>query len=401
MRCMVFARTVREFEMSVLGLQQPAFMQDDEIRMFADSAEKFFTRAAPQKRIDKWMQDGQVERDFWREVGEAGFLGVTVPEEYGGPGGDFRHDVVLADVCSRLGIEGFAITLHNVIITPYVVSHGTEEQKRRWLPKLVSGERVCAIAMSEPGAGSDLQAIRTTALRDGNGYRINGSKTFISNGQVADFVVTVAKTDPTQGARGVSLLVVEPDEADGFRRGKKLDKIGQQAQDTSELFFDDVFVPADNLLGGVEGKGFFQLMAELPKERLIIAVGAQNAMEKAIAYTVEYTKERTAFGQRVFDFQNTQFVLADAKAKAIAGRALVNDCLQRVLDGTLDNTTSAAAKLWVTENEWQVIDACLQLHGGYGYINDYPIARLFRNCRVDRIYGGSNEIMKVLIARSL
>ena len=230
--------------MPVLDVPPPAFMQDPDIQMFADSANRFFERAAPPERVLGWREAGQVERSFWRETGAAGFLGVTVPEAYGGPGADFRHELVLLDVVARQNLEGFALGLHNVIVTPYIVLHGSEEQKRRWLPKLVSGERVCAIAMSEPGAGSDLQAIRTTARRDGDGYRISGSKTFISNGQIADFIVVVAKTDPAQGSRGVSLVVVETDEAQGFRRGKKLDKVGQDAQDTSELFFDDVWVPA-------------------------------------------------------------------------------------------------------------------------------------------------------------
>jgi len=297
--------------------------------------------------------------------------------------------------------EGFALSLHNVIVTPYVILHGTEEQKQRWLPKLVSGERVCAIAMSEPGAGSDLQSIRTTARRDGDGYRISGSKTFISNGQIADFIVVVAKTDPTQGARGVSLLIVETDAAQGFRRGKKLDKIGLDAQDTSELFFDDVWVPAENLLGMQEGKGFSQLMAELPRERLLIAIGAVITMEKALEATIEYVKNRKAFGQRLMDFQNTQFKLAEAKAKATVAKVFINDCIARVLNGSLDGTTAAIAKMWATETEWQIVDDCLQLHGGYGYINEYPIARIFRDSRIARIFGGSTEIMKVIIARSL
>tara|TARA_R110000782_G_scaffold255048_1_gene343627 strand:+ start:25043 stop:26206 length:1164 start_codon:yes stop_codon:yes gene_type:complete len=387
--------------MSTLTLPQPDFMQDEELRMFADAAQRFFSRAAPPERIQKWVDDGQVEREFWTEVGEAGFLGVSLPEEYGGPGGDFRHDIVLCETCARLGLDGFAITLHNVIVSPYIQLHGTEEQKQRWLPKLVSGERVCAIAMSEPGAGSDLQAIRTTALKDGDGYRINGSKTFISNGQIADFIVVVAKTDPSKGARGVSLLVVETDKVEGFRRGNKLDKIGHEAQDTSELFFDNVYIPAENLLGGVEGKGFFQLMAELPRERLIIAVNSVIAMEKAINWTLDYTKDRKAFGQSVFEFQNTQFQLAACKAKAVVARTFVNDCIEKACNGTLDNDTSAIAKMWVTDTEWEIMDACLQLHGGYGYVNEFPIAKQWKNSRIQRIYGGSNEIMKVLIARGL
>jgi acyl-CoA dehydrogenase len=387
--------------MPVLDVPPPAFMEDPDIQMFADAANRFFERAAPPKRVAGWREAGQVERGFWRETGAAGFLGVMVPEAYGGPGADFRHELVLLDVAARQNLEGFALGLHNVIITPYIILHGTEEQKHRWLPKLVSGERVSAIAMSEPGAGSDLQSIRTTARRDGDGYRITGSKTFISNGQVADFIVVVAKTDPSLGSRGVSLLIVETDQVQGFRRGKKLDKIGLDAQDTSELFFDDVWVPADNLLGMEEGKGFSQLMAELPRERLFIAIGAVITMEKALQTTIEYVKNRKAFGQRIIDFQNSQFKLAEAKAKATVAKVFINDCIARLLNGALDGTTAAIAKMWATETEWQIVDDCLQLHGGYGYINDYPIARIFRDSRIARIYGGSTEIMKVIIARSL
>jgi alkylation response protein AidB-like acyl-CoA dehydrogenase len=378
-----------------------SWREDPELVALADGASRFFEREAPPERIAGWREAGQVERAFWRQAGEAGLLGVSIPTQYGGAGGDFRHDVVLVEQVGRHGVEGFALSLHNVIILPYVLAHGTEEQKRRWLPGLCSGESVAAIAMSEPGAGSDLQSIRTTALRDGNGYRINGAKTFISNGQIADFVIVVAKTDPDAGGKGVSLLVVETENAEGFRRGKALDKIGLDAQDTSELFFDDVWVPADNLLGTSEGQGFRQLMAELPRERLVIAVSSVITMEKAVEVTTEYVKQRQAFGQRVFDFQNTQFKLAECKAKAEVARVYVNDCIARQLAGTLDLTSAAIAKLWVTESEWQVVDECLQLHGGYGYINDYPIARMWRNARVQRIYGGSNEIMKLLIARSL
>lgn len=384
-----------------LDFPQPDFMADDELVMFHDAVGKFLDQQAPPERMDKWREAGQVEREFWREAGEAGLLGVSLPTEYGGHGGDFRHDLVVIDQVSRKGTEGFAAALHNVIVAPYINLHGTHEQKQRWLPKMVSGERVAAIAMSEPGAGSDLQAIRTTAVKDGNGYRINGSKTFISNGQIADLVVVVAKTDPAAGARGVSLFVVETDEVEGFRRGKKLDKIGNEAQDTSELFFDDMWVPAQNLLGLEEGKGFIQMMSELPRERLLIAITSVIVMEKALEMTIDYTKQRKAFGQRVFDFQNSQFKIAEMYAKARIAKTFVNDCTQKAIAGTLDNTTSAIAKLWATDTEWEIVDQCLQLHGGYGYINEYPIARLFRNSRISRIYGGSNEIMKMLIARAL
>lgn len=368
---------------------------------FRDTVRAFLAKEVL-PHYDRWEKAGIVDRSVWLAAGRQGLLGIAVPEEFGGGGApDFRYAAVLAEEFARAGAPGLAIGLHNDIIGPYLTSFATEEQKRRWLPKLCSGERVSAIAMSEPGAGSDLQSIRTTALKDGNGYRINGAKTFISNGQIADLIVVVAKTDPAAGGRGVSLLVIETDQVEGFRRGRALDKIGQDAQDTSELFFDDVWVPSENLLGLEEGRGFSQLMAELPRERLIIAVGSVQTMEKAIAVTTDYVKERKAFGQPIFDFQNTQFKLAEAKAKATVAKVFVNDCIERQMAGTLDLTTAAIAKYWVTETEWQIVDDCLQLHGGYGYINDYPIARMFRNSRVQRIYGGSSEIMQLLIARSL
>ena len=387
--------------MAVLDVPEPAYMQDEELRLFSDAVGKFFDQKAPAKRIAKWRADGQVEAEFWREAGEAGLLGVSVPAEYGGHGGDFRYDLVVIEQAMRKDIEGFAASLHNVIVSPYVQLHGTEEQKHRWLPRLVTGELIAAIGMSEPGAGSDLQSVRTTALKSNGGYLINGSKTFISNGQIANFVVVVAKTDPTLGAKGISLLVVETDKVEGFKRGKKLDKIGHEAQDTSELFFDNVLVPAENLLGVVEGKGFYQMMSELPRERILMAIGGVITMEKALATTIEYVKLRKAFGQTVFDFQNTQFKLAECKAKATVAKVFVNDCVAKVLKGELDVTMASIAKLWVTETEWEIVDTCLQLHGGYGYVNEYPIAHMFRNSRIQRIYGGSSEIMKLLIARSL
>lgn len=387
--------------MPVITVPEPEFMAEEEISMFHDAVGKFFDQHAPATRVAKWREAGQVEREFWREAGQAGLLGVSVPGEYGGHGGDFRHDMVVVDQVGRKKVEGFAASLHNVIILPYVVRHGTEEQKKRWLPKLVSGELVSAIAMSEPGAGSDLQSVSTTALRDGNGYRLNGSKTFISNGQTADFIIVVAKTDPSEGAKGISLLCLETDGAEGFERGKKLDKIGLEAQDTSELFFDNVFVPADNLLGGVEGRGFYQLMGELPQERLLIAMQAMHTIERALDITVEYVKERKAFGKTIWDFQNTQFVLADLKARGTAAKVFVNDCIARLLKGELDVATASMAKYWVTELQGEVVDKCLQFHGGWGYINEYEIARMFRDSRISRIFGGSNEIMKMLIARSM
>ena len=387
--------------MPVIDVAQPEFMEDEEISIFADAVGKFYQQHAPEKRVLEWRENGQVDREFWREAGEAGLLGVSVPEEYGGHGGDFRHDMVVIDQQGKHGVEGFAASLHNVIILPYLVRHGTEEQKKKYLPRLVSGDLVSAIAMSEPGAGSDLQAITTTAIKDGNGYRLNGSKTWISNGQIADFIIVVAKTDPKERAKGISLLLLETEGAEGFQRGKKLDKIGLDAQDTSELFFDDVFIPGDNVLGGVEGRGFYQLMGELPQERLVIAMGAMAGIERALDVTVDYVKERKAFGQTIWDFQNTQFTLADLKARGTAARVFVNDCIAKLLDGKLDVATASMAKYWVTELQSEVVDKCLQLHGGAGYINDYPIARLYRDTRIARIFGGSNEIMKMLIARSM
>ncbi len=387
--------------MPVINIPQPEFMNDEEISIFADAVGKFYQDKAPQKRIEKWREDGQVEREFWREAGAAGLLGVSVPEEYGGHGGDFRHDMVVIDQQSKHGVDGFAASLHNTIILPYLVRHGTEEQKQKYLPRLVAGDLVSAIAMSEPDVGSDLQAITTTALKDGNGYRLNGSKTWISNGQIADFIIVVAKTDPKEGHKGISLLLLETDGAEGFQRGKKLDKIGLDAQDTSELFFDNVFIPGDNVLGGVEGKGFYQLMGELPQERLVIAMGAMTGIEKALDVTVDYVKGRKAFGQTIWDFQNTQFTLADLKARGTAARVFVNDCIAKLLKGELDVATASMAKYWVTELQSEVVDKCLQFHGGAGYINDYAIARMYRDTRIARIYGGSNEIMKMLIARSM
>jgi len=387
--------------MPVIDVPDPAFMADEEIAVFRDAVGKFFDQHAPEKRVEKWREDGMVERAFWEEAGAAGLLGMTVPEEYGGHGGDFRHDLVVLDQQAAKGVDGFAASLHNVIILPYIVRHGTEEQKKRWLPRLVTGEYISAIAMTEPGVGSDLQSVATTAVREGNGYRLNGAKTFISSGQLANFIVVVAKTDPKERAKGISLLCLETDGAEGFRRGKKLDKVGMDAADTSELFFDDVFVPADNLLGGEEGKGFYQLMGELPQERLVIAVGAMSTIEKALDTTVDYVKQRKAFGQTIWDFQNTQFVLSDLKARGTAAKVFLNDCIAKLLRGELDVTTASIAKYWLTELQGETVDKCLQLHGGWGYINEYPIARMFRDSRVTRIFGGSNEIMKMLIARSM
>ena len=387
--------------MSPLNVAEPEFMAEEELRIFRDGVAKFFAQHAPPQRVEKWREDGIVERAFWTEAGQGGILGVSIPAEYGGGGGDFRHDLIVFEEQAKAGVGGFASSLHNGIVVPYVLAHGTEEQKQAWLPRLCNGELVAAIAMSEPDTGSDLQSIRTTALKDGNGYRINGAKTFISSGQLADFIIVAAKTDPNEKAKGVSLLMVEASQAEGFRRGRKLKKLGQEAADTSELFFDNVWVPAQNLLGESEGQGFRQLMTELPRERLVIAAQAVHAIEAALATTLDYVKQRKAFGKAILEFQNTQFKLADLKAEATMAKVFVNYCVGELLAGRLDVTTAAMAKLLTTELQGKVVDQCLQFHGGNGYMDEYPISRMYRDARISRIYGGSNEIMRLLIARTL
>jgi acyl-CoA dehydrogenase len=385
--------------MSVLDLPPPAWMSEDLV-LLSDSARRFFLEECV-PHYERWEAQGAVDRDMWLKAGETGLLGPEVPEAYGGPGGSFAHDAVITYEANRAGIDGWGGPLHNAIVIPYILHYGSEEQKRRWLPRLVTGELIGAIAMTEPGAGSDLQAVRTTAKRDGNHYLISGAKTFITNGQLANLIVVVTKTDPAAGARGTSLFVVEADEVEGFRRGRKLDKIGLKANDTSELFFDDTRVPADALLGAEEGQGFAQLMQQLPQERLLIAIYAAARIERALAETLAYVKDRKVFGQPVIDFQNSRFVLAECKTEATIAKVFVDHCIERHLQGGLDTATASMAKYWVTDLQCRIIDRCLQLHGGYGYMNEYPIARMYRDARVERIYGGTNEIMKVLIARTL
>ncbi len=387
--------------MSALDIERADFLRDEEIVIFEKSVEKFLDEHAPPSRVESWRRDGIVERSIWREAGAAGLLCPAVPEAYGGAGGDFRHEVVVMEQIARKEVSGFAASLHNAIVAPYILHYGSEEQKRRWLPKMASGEFVGAIAMTEPGAGSDLQGVRTSARLEGNHYVINGQKTFISNGQLADLVIVVAKTDPSKGARGTSLIVVETADAPGFHRGRNLDKVGMEAQDTSELFFEDVRVPTSNLLGVEEGQGFVQLMQQLPQERLTIGISGVAVMERALEHTIAYVKERKAFGQRLIDFQNTQFKLAECKTEATVARVFIDRLIGLHLEGKLDAATASMAKYWVSDLENKIVDVCLQLFGGYGYMNEYPIARMFRDSRVQRIYGGANEIMKVLIARTL
>jgi acyl-CoA dehydrogenase len=379
----------------------PAWRDDEELNIFDRSVREFFTREAPPERLAKWRADGVVERDVWRKAGEAGLLCVSAPEEFGGMGGDFRHEAVIMYAMGEMGIDGFGLSLHNAIVAPYIWHYGSTEQKKRWLPRLASGELVGAIAMTEPGAGSDLQGVKTTAVRDGNHYRINGSKTFITNGQTANLIIVVCKTDPTKGAAGTSLIIVETDEVEGFERGRNLDKVGQDAQDTSELFFRDVRVPTSNLLGADEGAGFIQLMQQLPSERLQIGIQGVAMMERALSQTIAYVKERKAFGKSLFDFQNTQFKLAECKTDATVAKAFVDSCTERLLRNDLDAATASMAKYWVSDVQCRVIDELLQLHGGWGYMNEMEIGRMWRDARVQRIYGGANEIMKVLIARTL
>jgi len=350
---------------------------------------------------ERWAEQKHVDRELWTKAGEVGLLCLSIPEEYGGGGGTFAHEAVLIEEQARAGDSAWGNSVHSGIVAPYLVAYGTEEQKLRWLPKLASGEYVGAIAMSEPGAGSDLQGIKTKAIRDGDEYVVNGSKTFITNGSQADLVVVVAKTDPAEGAAGTSLVVVETAQAPGFRRGRVLDKVGMKGQDTAELFFDDVRVPAANLLGGAEGQGFVQLMNQLPQERLIIAVASIAGIEAAVAMTLEYVKDRTAFGRELIKFQNTRFTLAECATEAAVTRSFVDDCIQRHLEGQLDIPTAAMAKWWSTERLCRVVDECVQLFGGYGYMTEYPIARAWADARVQKIYGGTNEIMKEIIARSL
>ena len=383
----------------ILGLPRPAWA-GDEVGMLYDMANRFLSEEiAP--RYEEFEKNEKFDRESWEKAGANGLLCASMPEEYGGSGGTFAHESAIIEAIGHVGVDGFGIALHNAIVAPYILHYGSDEQKKKWLPKLATGEMIGAIAMTEPGAGSDLQGVKTRAEKDGNQYRINGSKTFITNGQLADLIIVVAKTDPEKGAKGTSLIVLETADADGFERGRNLDKVGLKSNDTSELFFNDVRVPTSNLLGHEEGQGFIQLMQQLPQERLLIGTQAIAMIERALAVTIEYVKERKAFGKAVIDFQNTQFKLAELKTEATIGRVFYNDCVARHLEGGLDPATASMAKYWLTDLQCKVVDECLQLHGGYGYMNEYPIARMYRDARVQRIYGGTNEIMKLLIARGL
>ncbi len=369
----------------------------EEHSMVYDSALKMFK--SWEDKDEQWRENGMIDREAWHEAGDMGFLCASMPEEYGGGGGDFGHEAVILLAQAQANQAGFGGMVHSGIVAPYILKHGTEEQKKSWLPKLATGESVGAIAMTEPTTGSDLQAIKTYAVKDGDDYIINGSKTFITNGQHTNLIVLACKTDRDQGAQGVSLIVVETDALEGFSRGRNLKKTGLSSQDTSELFFSNVRVPQKNLLGGIEGLGFIQMMQELPQERLIIALSGCGAIKLALELTLEYVKEREAFGKSIWKFQNTRFKLAEVQADYLAVKALCDSAVEAMINGTLTAPQASLIKYWVTEKQCKVMDECLQLFGGYGYMTEYPIARMYADARVQKIYGGTNEIMKELASR--
>ena len=369
----------------------------EEHSMVYDSALKMFK--SWEDKDEQWRENGMIDREAWHEAGNMGFLCASMPEEYGGGGGDFGHEAAILLAQAQANQAGFGGMVHSGIVAPYILKHGTEEQKKAWLPKLATGESVGAIAMTEPTTGSDLQAIKTYAVKDGDDYIINGSKTFITNGQHANLIVLACKTDREKGAQGVSLIVVETDGLEGFSRGRNLKKTGLSAQDTSELFFSNVRVPQKNVLGGIEGLGFIQMMQELPQERLIIALSGCGAIKLALELTLEYVKEREAFGKSIWKFQNTRFKLAEVQADYLAVKALCDSAVEAMIAGKLTAPQASLIKYWVTEKQCNVMDECLQLFGGYGYMSEYPIARMYADARVQKIYGGTNEIMKELASR--
>jgi len=370
----------------------------EEHNIFRESVRKFYEEHIMPYHSE-WEKEGQISREAWKEAGKQGLLCMPIPEEYGGAGADKLYSIIMMEEQARAGASGPGFGLHSEIVAPYILNYGTEEQKKKYLPKLASGEMIGAIAMTEPGAGSDLQGVKTRAVKDGDDYIINGSKTFITNGFMCDLVIVVTKTDPEAGAKGTSLFLVEAG-TPGFDKGRNLDKLGLKAQDTAELFFDDVRVPASAMLGG-EGKGFFCLMQELAWERLQIAIGATATMEAVLEETIEYTKGRSAFGKNIIQFQNSKFKLAELKTEAQIARVFVDKCIEELLKGELDVPTAAMAKYWTSDLENKLIDECLQLHGGYGFMWEYRVARSYADARVQRIYGGTNEIMKEIISRSL
>jgi len=367
-------------------------------RIFRDAVARFMEREVVPYH-DQWEKDGVVSREVWLKAGEAGLLLSTAAEEYGGAGADFGYCAIVIEESTRVNASGLGFQLHSDIVAPYIETYGSEELKKAWLPRMAKGEIIGGICMTEPGTGSDLQGVKTRAVRDGNDWVITGQKTFITNGQNADLFIVVAKTDPSKGAKGTSLILVEADRA-GFKRGRNLEKLGLKAQDTSELFFEDVRVPVTNILGE-ENQGFRYLMEQLPRERLLSAIRAVASAEVAIEWTVNYTKEREAFGQKIFEFQNTKFKLAECHAQAQMGRVYVDNCIELLREGKLDLEAAAIAKLWCSEMQGRVLDECLQLHGGYGYMWEYPITKAYADARINRIYAGTSEVMKLIISRYL
>lgn len=372
---------------------------NEELEMFRKTVRRFVQDEFVPNEA-RWRQQHRVDAEAWTKAGETGILLTDIPEEYGGGGGDFRHEVVVMEELARGGVH-FGSGVHS-IAAHYIKDYGTEEQKKRWLPQMAKGELIGSIAMSEPVAGSDLQAIKTYARRDGDTYVINGSKTFITNGWHTSIICLAVKTEQVErSAKGISLIIVETKGLKGYRVGRTLEKVGMHGQDTCELFFDDVVVPASNLLGLEEGKGFYQMMEQLPYERMTVGVGAVAVTEQAVAITIQYCKERRAFGKTLLEFQNTRFKLAECKTESLVGRVFIDHCIERLNAGTLDTATASMVKYWLTDRQCAIIDECVQLHGGYGYMMEYPIARMWTDSRVQRIYAGTNEIMKELIARSL
>jgi alkylation response protein AidB-like acyl-CoA dehydrogenase len=376
----------------------PRIIFSDEHDLLRETARRFCEReVAPYH--DEWERAGQVSREVWRKAGDTGLLCMSLPEEYGGAGADFRSSTVLIEELAKINATGPGFSLQSDIVAPYILHYGSDEQKRTWLPRLASGETITAIAMTEPGTGSDLQSIATRAERRGDGYAITGAKTFVTNGVLADLIVVVAKTDPSAGARGTSLFLVERN-SPGFTGAPALKKLGLHAQDTAEFTMDNVYVPASSMLGE-PGMGFKMLMSELPQERMIIAVSAVASAEAGLNATIAYTRDREAFGKRILDFQNTRFTLATLKAQIAMARTFVDRCIELLCEGRLDAATAAMAKLECSELQFRALDACLQLHGGYGYMREYPIAKAWADARVQRIYGGSNEIMREIVGRTL
>jgi acyl-CoA dehydrogenase len=373
---------------------------NEELDSVRDLARKFLAKES-EPNHERWAHQRCVDRTFWNAAGSVGLLCVSCPEEHGGGGGTFAHEAVVIEEQARIADDCWAYSVHSTIVAHYINAYGSEEQKRRWLPRMARGELVGAIAMTEPGAGSDLQSVRTTARREADHYVINGSKTFITNGTHCDLLIIVARIGSAKGGKGLSLIVAETQRLEGFQRGRVLEKIGMKGMDTRELSFIDMKVPAVNLLGPEEGQGFVQLMTQLPQERLAIAVSAVAAAEHAVDLAIAYAKERTAFGKDLLSFQNTRFVLAECRTDALAARTLVDHCIVQHVAGKLDATTASMAKYWATERQCEIIDRCLQVFGGYGYMLEYPIARMYAAARVQKIYGGTSEIMKELVARSL